>query len=312
MAYIAARGVAGGFRARCRRLRWASRRAVSFHTAGCGCGAFGVARDVRDGFSIVKWWAAAFLLYTGVRLLMSSLSRQARATQRLRQGPCSPRRAPEDLSRGSPHQRAQSEGRAVLLASCPVHRGGRAKPALHRFPRDAVQREQPVREPAGACWLRGPGGGADAASRLHVCFTALSAHCACCLPRECRVERTSARRQMATLESKLKSARSRFAMNRDAMLAQSRSSRQGCNDRGGRRDAAAREHLDRGKLLPRERIRRGATPASRSSSSRKSRVRHVRRQYRGGRDHYRHRPRIGCECVIVCNDATVKGGTYYR
>ena len=31
----------------------------------------------------------------------------------------------------------------------------------------------------------------------------------------------------------------------------------------------------------------------------------------GGRHHHRHRPRRGRECMIVANDATVKGGTYY-
>ena len=31
----------------------------------------------------------------------------------------------------------------------------------------------------------------------------------------------------------------------------------------------------------------------------------------GGRHHYRHRPDVGRECMIVANDATVKGGTYY-
>ena len=48
----------------------------------------------------------------------------------------------------------------------------------------------------------------------------------------------------------------------------------------------------------------GAEPARRP--------RHVRRRRAGRRDDHRRRPRVsGRECVIVANDATVKGGTYY-
>ena len=40
-------------------------------------------------------------------------------------------------------------------------------------------------------------------------------------------------------------------------------------------------------------------------------LRHVRRRCPRRRHHHRHRPRIGRECVVVANDATVKGGTYF-
>ena len=38
---------------------------------------------------------------------------------------------------------------------------------------------------------------------------------------------------------------------------------------------------------------------------------HVWRRGAGGRHRHRHRPIVGRECMIVANDATVKGGTYY-
>ena len=78
-------------------------------------------------------------------------------------------------------------------------------------------------------------------------------------------------------------------------------------------DVARARHVARGKLLPRERVRTLLDPGiavPRVLAAR--RVRHVRRQ---------RSPRAGIitgigrvagrECVIVCNDATVKGGTYY-
>ena len=79
-------------------------------------------------------------------------------------------------------------------------------------------------------------------------------------------------------------------------------------------DAKSRErHAARGKLLPRERIDAPArSRARRSSSSAARRARHVRR--RGARapaSSPASAASRGRECMIVANDATVKGGTYY-
>ena len=54
-----------------------------------------------------------------------------------------------------------------------------------------------------------------------------------------------------------------------------------------------------------------STPARRSSSWPAGRPGHVRRRSALGRDRHRHRPGRGSRLLIVANDATVKGGTYY-
>ena len=72
----------------------------------------------------------------------------------------------------------------------------------------------------------------------------------------------------------------------------------------------ARRHLARGKLLPRERVRRLLDPGSPflelSQLAAHARGRGaVRGSSPSGRS-------WGARCVIVANDATVKGGTYIR
>ena len=81
---------------------------------------------------------------------------------------------------------------------------------------------------------------------------------------------------------------------------------------GGGEKARAR-HTSRGKLLPRERVDRLLDKgAPFLELSRAGRARHVRRRRARRGDRHRRRPRVsGRECVIVANDATVKGGTYY-
>ena len=81
--------------------------------------------------------------------------------------------------------------------------------------------------------------------------------------------------------------------------------------RGGGERARTR-HVDRGKLLVRDRVDRLLDPGRPFLElSPLAGVRHVRRRRPGRRHRHRHRPGRGRECVVVANDATVKGGTYY-
>ena len=75
----------------------------------------------------------------------------------------------------------------------------------------------------------------------------------------------------------------------------------------------ARATSARGKLLPRERVRALLDPGSPFLElSQLAALRHVRRRMRRGRaSSPASAASAGRECVIVCNDATVKGGTYY-
>ena len=76
MAYIAARGAAGGFRAGLAATLGITAGCV-MHTLAAAAGLSVVLATSATAFTIVKWCGAAFLLYTGVRLLWSSLSRNA-------------------------------------------------------------------------------------------------------------------------------------------------------------------------------------------------------------------------------------------
>jgi threonine/homoserine/homoserine lactone efflux protein len=75
MAYIAARGAAGGFRAGAAATLGITAGCV-VHTLAAAAGLSAVLATSATAFTIVKWCGAAFLLYTGVRLLMRSLSRK--------------------------------------------------------------------------------------------------------------------------------------------------------------------------------------------------------------------------------------------
>ena len=77
-------------------------------------------------------------------------------------------------------------------------------------------------------------------------------------------------------------------------------------------EKARERHAARGKLLPRERVDRSATPAARSSSSRRSPPRTSTTAPRPAPGSSPASARVhGREVVVVANDATVKGGTYY-
>ncbi|RAM61999.1 methylcrotonoyl-CoA carboxylase [Herbaspirillum rubrisubalbicans] len=127
---------------------------------------------------------------------------------------------------------------------------------------------------------------------------------------------------MPQIESKLNPRSEEFQHNRQAMQVLVDDLRQkvaAIAEGGG---AAAREkHVARGKLLPRERVQRLLDPGTPFLEfSQLAAYGMYREQDRDGH-HKDAAPSAGIitgigrvagqECVIVCNDATVKGGTYY-
>ena len=84
-----------------------------------------------------------------------------------------------------------------------------------------------------------------------------------------------------------------------------------------RRTAAVRRrgerHVSRGKMLPRDRVTQLIDPATPFLEiGMTAALRALRRRGARRRAGHGHRPRFrGRDCMIVCNDATVKGGTYY-
>ena len=75
MAYIAARGAIGGFRAGCAATLGITAGCV-VHTLAAAAGLSVVLATSVTAFSIVKWLGAAYLFYAGVRLLIGSLRPQ--------------------------------------------------------------------------------------------------------------------------------------------------------------------------------------------------------------------------------------------
>ena len=88
--------------------------------------------------------------------------------------------------------------------------------------------------------------------------------------------------------------------------------------RQGGSESARRKHTDRGKLLVRDRVDRLLDPGSpflelSPLAAYGMYGAGLERRLRGAerRDRHRHRPDQRPRCVVVANDATVKGGTYY-
>src|SRR5918993_1166771 len=118
---------------------------------------------------------------------------------------------------------------------------------------------------------------------------------------------------MATLESRLSTRDATFAANREAMLAQVADlrARVAAIEQGGG-EAARAKHLGRGKLLPRERIRALLDPGSPFLELSQLAAYGMYDDNIAAAGIITGIGRVsGRECVIVCNDATVKGGTYY-
>ena len=119
---------------------------------------------------------------------------------------------------------------------------------------------------------------------------------------------------MSVLSSSLDSRSEAFAENRSHMkgLVEDLRSTLARIEQGG--DERSRErHEARGKLLPRERVRRVARSGlalPRALGARRGRP--LRRSDVPAAGIITGIGRVsGRECVVICNDATVKGGTYY-
>jgi 3-methylcrotonyl-CoA carboxylase beta subunit len=118
---------------------------------------------------------------------------------------------------------------------------------------------------------------------------------------------------MAVIDSKLDLKSAAFEQNRAALAAHVsdlRAKIAGIEDGGG--DAARAKHTARGKLLPRERVRALLDPGSPFLELSQLAAHGMYDDNIAAAGIITGVGRVaGRECVIVCNDATVKGGTYY-
>ncbi|HEX6137372.1 MAG TPA: carboxyl transferase domain-containing protein [Casimicrobiaceae bacterium] len=118
---------------------------------------------------------------------------------------------------------------------------------------------------------------------------------------------------MPTIETNLSARDPTFARNRDAMaalVADLRDRIVGIEQGGG--DAARARHVARGKLLPRERVRTLLDPGSPFLELSQFAAYGMYDDTIAAAGIITGIGRVaGRECVIVCNDATVKGGTYF-
>ncbi len=118
---------------------------------------------------------------------------------------------------------------------------------------------------------------------------------------------------MPTIESKLNPRGAAFVANRDAMQAQVADLRDkvAAIEAGGG-DSARAKHVARGKLLPRDRVRALLDPGSPFLELSQLAAHGMYDDNIAAGGIITGVGRVsGRECVIVCNDATVKGGTYY-
>ena len=118
---------------------------------------------------------------------------------------------------------------------------------------------------------------------------------------------------MPIIESKLSTRDPAFTRNREAMsaLVADLRTRVAAIEQGGG-EAARRRHVARGKLLPRERVRTLLDPGSPFLELSQLAAHDMYGDTIAAAGIITGIGRIaGRECVIVCNDATVKGGTYF-
>src|SRR5437899_1617161 len=118
---------------------------------------------------------------------------------------------------------------------------------------------------------------------------------------------------MPVIETKLDPRDATFAANRDAMtalVADLKAQVEQIEQGGGKGPRA--KHVARGKLLPRERVRALIDPGSPFRECSPLAAHRMYGDNIAAAGIITGLGRIaGRECVIVCNDATVKGGTYY-
>jgi len=118
---------------------------------------------------------------------------------------------------------------------------------------------------------------------------------------------------MPTLETKLNARAESFKANAEAMQALVADLRQkiAALAEGGGEDAR-NKHLSRGKLLPRERVQQLLDPGTPFLELSQLAAYDMYDNAAPGAGIITGIGRVaGQECVLVCNDATVKGGTYY-
>src|SRR5258707_9727520 len=118
---------------------------------------------------------------------------------------------------------------------------------------------------------------------------------------------------MPVIESKLDPRDATFAANRDAMaalVADLKAQVEQIEEGGGK--GPRKRHVARGKLLPRERVRALIDPGSPFLELSPLAAMDMYDNDAPGSGVITGVGRVsGVECIIVCNDATVKGGTYY-
>src|SRR5439155_20092004 len=118
---------------------------------------------------------------------------------------------------------------------------------------------------------------------------------------------------MPVIESRLDTRDAAFVRNREALaalVADLRTKVAAIEQGGG--DAARTRHAGRGKLLPRERVRALLDPGSPFLEFSQLAAYGMYEDAIAAAGIITGSGRVwGRECVVVCNDATVKGGTYY-
>ncbi|TMG81259.1 MAG: methylcrotonoyl-CoA carboxylase, partial [Betaproteobacteria bacterium] len=118
---------------------------------------------------------------------------------------------------------------------------------------------------------------------------------------------------MPLIDTRLDTRDATFARNRDALaalVADLRAKVASIEQGGG--EATRERHTGRGKLLPRERVRMLLDPGSPFLEMSQFAAYGMYDDNIAGAGIITGVGRVaGRECVVICNDATVKGGTYY-
>jgi threonine/homoserine/homoserine lactone efflux protein len=333
MAYIAARGAAGGFRAGMAAALGITAGCV-VHTLAAAAGLSVLLATSAAAFTVVKWCGAAYLLYAGVRLVAASVRRSPDRSRSPLPAPATDWRIfrealvinvlnpkvalfflaflPQFIAADAP-----SKGLAFLALGClfnfnslfvnVLSSGSPPRGAGSRPCRGGTLADRDRRRAVRAS-RRAP---RDARARMNCPH----AHYVRCPPRGRTAPWGAALRAliMAIIETKLDPRDATFAKNREAMtalVADLRMEVERVSRAEARRHGA--KHVARGKLLPRERVRALLDPGSPFLELRSWRPTECTDGTIAAAGIITGIGRVaGRECVIVCNDATVKGGTYY-